>query len=83
VLPNMNDDLLPFVRPSDMDDAELRRELAETHQLAEALSAHIAADLRATVQRRCAELDAEYLHRYPSARATWPWPTGALSPQPA
>lgn len=70
----MNDDLLGFVPACDMDDAELRRELAETHRLAGALTAGVAPDLQPALQRRCDELDSEYLARFPSARATWPWP---------
>lgn len=76
----MNDDLPGFVPACDMDDAELRRELAETHRMADALSDGIAPDLRAALQRRCDELDAEYLARFPGARSTWPWPIASLVP---
>jgi hypothetical protein len=71
----MNDVLPAFAPASAMHDADLRRELVETHRLTEALSDGVGPDIRTALQRRCEELDAAYLERFPGARSTWPWPT--------
>jgi hypothetical protein len=75
----MSYELLAIVPARDMDDTELRRVLADTHRLAEALSARVAPDVRDELYRRCDELDAEYLRRFPGARETWPWPVPAVA----
>ena len=64
----------PLTPAGQMTDDQLRREVADTHCLAAAV------DLRRCLPRqrqalsaRLAELDSEYLRRYPFARGRWPW----------
>jgi len=63
-----------------LDDDQLRQELADAHRVDQALSGRFGSEQRAALQSRLAELDHEYLRRFPQATARWPWPrTGAGS----
>jgi hypothetical protein len=57
-----------------MPDHELRRELADMHQLAAVVGESCMPVHRAALQARLNELDSEYLQRFPQARERWPWP---------
>lgn len=56
-----------------LDDAQLRQELAATHQIEQAVKDRCTPEQWAVLRIRLAELDGEYLRRFPEARATWPW----------
>jgi hypothetical protein len=62
------------VPASELDDEALRRELAYTHQLQPLIEQRGVPLEQATVQLRLAELDGEYLRRFPHAAQRWPWP---------
>ncbi|MEU7821623.1 hypothetical protein [Catellatospora sp. NPDC049133] len=67
----------PLLRCQSADtlpDAELRRELANTHALCDLVSKQGLPRDREMLKLRLAELDAEYLRRFPAARVSWPWP---------
>ncbi|GAA1404064.1 hypothetical protein ACFQZ4_50810 [Catellatospora coxensis] len=57
-----------------LTDADLRRELANAHTLHELVSKRGMPRDREMLRLRLAELDAEYLHRFPAAGLSWPWP---------
>ncbi|GAB4061568.1 hypothetical protein [Catellatospora paridis] len=59
---------------ADLDDAALRVELAHAHAVGSVVNLRVIPRDRAMLQTRLAELDAEYLRRFPAAAATWPWP---------
>lgn len=62
------------LRPAaDLDDAELRVELANAHAVGNLVNLLAVPRDRAMLQTRLDELDAEYLRRFPAAAATWPW----------
>jgi hypothetical protein len=63
-----------FIPAAHMGDEELRRELAVLHGIANTLAAQCQPAQRETLDARLSELDAEYLRRFPAARASWPWP---------
>jgi transposase len=56
-----------------LDDAQLRQELADLHRLERAIGEHCLPSQHDALRVRLAELDAEYLRRFPSARESWPW----------
>jgi len=56
-----------------LDDARLRRELADLHRLERALEQHCQPGQRRALKERLTELDGEYLRRFPTARHRWPW----------
>jgi hypothetical protein len=56
-----------------LDDTQLRRELADLHRLERAVVERCLPNQRDMLRIRLAELDAEYLRRFPSARDRWPW----------
>jgi hypothetical protein len=56
-----------------LDDAQLRRELADLHRMERAVERHFEAGERRAFRKRLDELDDEYLRRFPSARSRWPW----------
>lgn len=58
----------------ELDDGELRRELANAHALAELVSRQGLPRDRDMLALRLAELDGEYLRRFPAAAGSWPWP---------
>ncbi|GAA2358486.1 hypothetical protein Cme02nite_34610 [Catellatospora methionotrophica] len=65
---------LPLLRPAaDLDDAQLRVELANTHAVVGLTGLRAVPRDRAMLQTRLDELDAEYLRRFPAAAASWPW----------
>ena len=64
----------PLAPAAGMGDAQLRRELADTHLLAQVVDDCWLPQQRQALESRLAELDAEYLRRFPQARANWPWP---------
>ena len=63
-----------------LDDAQLRRELADLHRMERAVERHCEASSRKAFRARLDELDSEYLRRFPTARQRWPW--GLLEPLP-
>ncbi|WP_162907035.1 DUF6158 family protein [Allorhizocola rhizosphaerae] len=62
-----------LIPAAQLDDSQLRQELVTTHQVEAAVRDHCLPEQRAVLQARLADLDAEYLRRYPDARAKWPW----------
>jgi hypothetical protein len=56
-----------------LDDAQLRRELADLHRMERAVERHCEASQRRAFRERLNELDGEYLRRFPTARDRWPW----------
>lgn len=58
-----------------LDDTELRRELVYTHRVEAAARDHALPGQRALLEVRLAELDCEYLRRFPLAAQRWPWPS--------
>ena len=58
----------------EMDDDALRKELAATHQLQAVIQQRGIPHELGTVGLRLAELDGEYLRRFPHAADRWPWP---------
>jgi len=56
-----------------LDDAQLRRELADLHRVERAVERHCEASQRKAFRARLNELDGEYLRRFPTARDRWPW----------
>lgn len=56
-----------------LDDAQLRRELADLHRVERAVERHCEPVQRKAFRDRLGELDAEYLRRFPTARHRWPW----------
>jgi hypothetical protein len=65
----------PLAPASVMTDDQLRRELADTHRIAAAIDPRrCLPGQRQVLSARLAELDSEYLYRYPHARDRWPWP---------
>lgn len=62
------------LRPAaELDDAQLRVELANTHAVGNLVHLRAVPLDRAMLQTRLDELDGEYLRRFPAAAATWPW----------
>lgn len=59
---------------AELDDDALRRELAATHQLQPVVEQRGVPRELETINLRLAELDGEYLRRYPHAAEKWPWP---------
>ncbi|BCJ76353.1 hypothetical protein CS0771_58970 [Catellatospora sp. IY07-71] len=59
---------------AELDDGALRRELANAHALGELVSRAGMPRDRDMLALRLAELDGEYLSRFPAAALTWPWP---------
>lgn len=56
-----------------LDDEQLRRQLADLHRLVTAVEARgVRPD--GPLIRHLADLDREYLRRFPQAAARWPWP---------
>ncbi len=70
---------VPAARPgtlrpaAELDDAQLRVELANTHAVNDLVHMRAVPRDRAMLQTRLDELDGEYLRRFPAAAATWPW----------
>jgi hypothetical protein len=64
---------------AEMSDARLRRELIETHVLELAVRERGLPVQRAYLEVRTAELDSEYLRRYPHAADRWPWRSATTS----
>jgi hypothetical protein len=62
-----------LIPAAEMSDAELRRELAATHVLELTVRECGLPVQRAYLEVRVAELDSEYLRRYPQAASRWPW----------
>jgi hypothetical protein len=62
-----------LIPPEKLDDAQLRKELATIHQVDLAVRDQCLPEQREQIKARLADLDAEYLRRYPHARAKWPW----------
>lgn len=58
----------------ELDDDALRKELAATHQLQVVVQQRGFPHELGTVGLRLAELDGEYLRRFPHAAQKWPWP---------
>lgn len=56
-----------------LDDAQLRRELAELHRIESAVKRHCPPGRHRALRERLSELDGEYLRRFPTARDRWPW----------
>lgn len=65
----------PVLVPArELDDEQLRRELADTHRLAAGIDPQVCLPGQQSVlKQRLAELDTEYLARFPQARRSWPW----------
>lgn len=62
------------LRPAaDLDDAQLRVELATTHAVGSLADLRAIPRDRGMLQTRLDELDGEYLRRFPGAAASWPW----------
>ncbi|HCT81455.1 MAG TPA: hypothetical protein DGG94_02895 [Micromonosporaceae bacterium] len=59
---------------AELDDDALRRELATTHQLQPVVEQRGVPRELESVNLRLAELDSEYLRRFPHAAEKWPWP---------
>ena len=71
----------PLTPANLMSDDQLRRELADTHRIAIAIDVQrCLPGQRRALSARLAELDDEYLCRYPCARDRWPWATPAFPP---
>jgi len=66
----------------ELDDDALRRELAATHQLQVVVQQRGIPHELGTVGLRLAELDGEYLRRYPHAATKWPWPLPGQGTEP-
>ncbi|HEX6683721.1 MAG TPA: DUF6158 family protein [Candidatus Limnocylindrales bacterium] len=70
---------MDYTRPSNLipvawlDDSQLRKELADLHRLERAVKHHCLPSQREALLARLADLDAEYLRRFPTARDRWPW----------
>lgn len=62
-----------LIPPEQLDDAQLRKELVTIHQVDMTVRDQFLPEQRALIRARLADLDAEYLRRYPHARAKWPW----------
>jgi hypothetical protein len=56
-----------------LDDAQLRRELADLHRMERAVERHCEPSQRKALRDRLNALDGEYLRRFPTARDRWPW----------
>lgn len=65
---------------SELDDDALRRELANTHQLDSIVEQRGIREERVALHTRLAELDNEYLRRFPNAAQRWPWPLPEVAP---
>jgi len=65
-----------------LDDAQLRRELADLHRMERAVERHCEANERRAFRERLNELDGEYLRRFPTARDRWPWRLWDPMPDP-
>lgn len=72
----------PLTPANLLTDDQLRRELADTHRIAAAIDERRCLPRqRQALSARLAELDTEYLCRYPGARQRWPWaPAQPLPP---
>jgi hypothetical protein len=66
----------------ELDDDALRRELAATHQLQVVVQQRGVPHEQGTVGLRLAELDGEYLRRFPHAANKWPWPLPGQDSRP-
>lgn len=62
-----------LIPATQLDDTRLRQELVATHQVEQAVRNHCLPSQRELILARMADLDAEYLRRFPDARAKWPW----------
>jgi hypothetical protein len=68
----------PVTEPKHLDDHELRRELVRAHQLHPIIERRGLPVERDTLRHWMAELDGEYLRRFPHAARRWPWPRTEL-----
>jgi hypothetical protein len=74
---------LTAIPAAELDDDALRRELAATHQLQVVVQQRGIPHELGTVGLRLAELDGEYLRRFPHAAGKWPWPLPGKETEPA
>lgn len=60
--------------PQHLDDHDLRMELIRAHQLHPVIERRNIPVEREALELWLAELDREYLRRFPDAARRWPWP---------
>ncbi len=65
--------MTPLIPAEHLDDTQLRQELVAMHQVEMAIRDQFPPEQREVITARLADLDAEYLRRFPHARAKWPW----------
>jgi len=64
----------PVTEPQHLEDHELRMALVHGHQLLPLIDRRGLPTEREALRQRLAELDREYLRRFPHAARRWPWP---------